>query len=89
MLRRHYNISEPTFEDVRGFYHKYLHPDIMDFNDQEVYENIFQKGNCAGIFQFTETGALEFCQRAKPTSLIDLAAITSIYRPGPLSAGVD
>jgi DNA polymerase-3 subunit alpha len=88
VLRRHYNIPEPTFEDVRGFYHKYLHPDTIDFNDQGVYENIFQKGNWAGIFQFTEQPAQNFCKRAQPQSLIDLAAITSIYRPGPLSANV-
>ena len=88
VLRRHYNIPEPTFEDVHDFYHKYLHPDTMDFNDQEVYENIFQKGNWAGIFQFTEQRAQSFCTRAMPESLIDLAAITSIYRPGPLSANV-
>jgi DNA polymerase-3 subunit alpha len=88
VLRRHYNIAEPTFEDVKDFYHKYLHPDTIDFNDQEVYENIFQKGNWAGIFQFTEQPAQNFCKRAQPESLIDLAAITSIYRPGPLSANV-
>ena len=88
MLRRHYNIPAPTFKDVRDFYHKYLHPDAIDFNDQEVYANIFQKGNWAGIFQFTEQPAQNFCKRAQPESLIDLAAITSIYRPGPLSANV-
>ena len=88
VLRRHYNIPEPTFEDVRDFYHKYLHPDTIDFNDQQVYENIFQQGNWAGIFQFTEQPAQNFCKRAQPESLIDLAAITSIYRPGPLSANV-
>ena len=42
-----------------------------------------------GIFQFTETGAQTFCKNAKPDNIIDLAAITSIYRPGPLSANVD
>ena len=30
-----------------------------------------------------------FCKKAKPRSIIDLSAITSIYRPGPLSADVD
>ena len=41
------------------------------------------------MFQFTEAGAQNFCKQARPSSIIDLAAITSIYRPGPLSAGVD
>jgi len=88
ILRRHYGNASPTFEDVKNFYDENLHPDRIDFNNQEVYENIFQKGNWAGIFQFTEQPAQNFCKRAQPESLIDIAAITSIYRPGPLSANV-
>ena len=89
ILKRHKGIEEPTFDDVKEFYDKHLHPDTIDLNNQDVYKNIFHKGMWAGVFQFTEEGAQDFCQRAQPTSIIDLAAITSIYRPGPLSAGVD
>jgi len=88
VLRRHCGVEDPTFEDVKNFYNEHLHPDRIDFDNQEVYENIFQQGNWAGIFQFTEQPAQNFCKRARPESLIDLAAITSIYRPGPLSANV-
>jgi len=88
ILKRHHNNPDPTFEDVKDFYNQHLHPDVIDFNDQAVYKNIFRKGNFAGIFQFTEQRAQEFCANAKPKSLIDISAITSIYRPGPLSANV-
>ncbi len=88
ILSRKHGIENPTFKDVKAFYDKHLHPDVIDFNDQKVYENIFHSGKWAGVFQFTETGAQRFCQQVKPTNLIDLAAITSIYRPGPLGAGV-
>jgi DNA polymerase-3 subunit alpha len=89
ILRRHHGMEEPTFEDVLDYYNKNLHPDVIDFDDQAVYENIFHQGKWAGIFQFTEQGAQSFCARAKPTNIIDVSAITSIFRPGPLSAGVD
>ena len=88
ILKRKFDIAEPKFSDVKDFYNKFLHPDVIDFEDQEVYENIFHKGNFAGTFQFTEDRAQEFCRNAKPKSLIDISAITSIYRPGPLSANV-
>jgi DNA polymerase-3 subunit alpha len=88
ILKRHEGIKDPTFEDIKDYYDKNLHPDVMDFDDQKVYRNIFHNGKWAGIFQFTEAGAQRFCQQVKPTSLIDLAAITSIYRPGPLGANV-
>jgi DNA polymerase-3 subunit alpha len=89
ILKRHHGIKEPTFADVKDYYDRHLHPDTIDFSDQQVYKNIFHAGKWAGVFQFTETGAQKFCVRAKPTSIIDISAITSIFRPGPLSAGVD
>jgi DNA polymerase III subunit alpha len=81
--------DDVTFNDVKKYYNEILHPDKLNFDDQNVYKKIFHKGQWAGVFQFAESGAQAFCQRTKPTSLIDIAAITSIFRPGPLSAGVD
>ena len=89
VLKRHKGIKNPSFEDIKEFYNENLHVDKVDFEDQNVYENIFHAGKWAGVFQFTESGAQKFCQKAKPRSIIDLSAITSIYRPGPLSADVD
>jgi len=89
ILKRHHNNRKPTFKDIKEFYDKNIHPDVIDFNDEDIYKNIFHKGKWAGIFQFTEGGAQRFCKQAKPNTIIDIAAITSIYRPGPLSAGVD
>jgi DNA polymerase-3 subunit alpha len=88
ILRRHHGVESPTFAQVRAYYNKHLHPDEIDLNNQEIYENIFHAGKWAGIFQFTEQGAQKFCVRAKPRNIIDVSAITSIYRPGPLSANV-
>ena len=88
ILKRHHGNANPTFADVKKFYDEKLHPDVIDFDDQTVYNNIFQRANFAGIFQFTEQRAQEFCANAKPKSLVDISAITSIYRPGPLSANV-
>ena len=89
ILKRHHGIENPTFEQVRNFYNEHLHPDKIDLDDSQVWRNVFHKGKWAGIFQFTEAGAQSFCKNAKPDNITDLAAITSIYRPGPLSAGVD
>ena len=89
ILKRHHGVSEPTFEQIRDYYEKNLHPDVLDMNDSSVYENVFHAGKWAGIFQFTESGAQQFCTRVKPNNIIDVSAITSIFRPGPLSAGVD
>jgi DNA polymerase-3 subunit alpha len=88
VLQRRFNNPSPTFDDIREFYNKNLHPDIIDFNNQEIWENIFQQGKWVGIFQFTNSGAQKFCQQVKPTSLTELSDITSTYRPGPMQANV-
>ena len=89
LLKRYHNIENPNFNQIKEYYDSNLHPDVLDLNDEKVYKNIFHKGKFMGIFQFTNDGAQKFCKRAKPNDIIDIAAITSIYRPGPLSAGVD
>jgi len=86
ILKRHQNIEEPTFEQVRDYYNTHLHPDVIDFDNREVWEEVFHKGKWAGIFQMTNGGAQRFCQEAQPESLLDFAAVTAIFRPGPLSA---
>jgi len=89
VLRRHFGIENPTYDDVKSWYDENLHPDNIDLTDNQVYTNIFEKGKFIGIFQFTNDGAQKFCMRAKPKNIIDISAITSIYRPGPLGAKVD
>ena len=86
ILKRAHGIEEPTFEQVRDYYNTNLHPDVIDFDNQEVWREVFHKGKWAGIFQMTNGGAQRFCQEAQPESLLDFAAVTAIFRPGPLSA---
>ncbi len=88
ILKRHEGIKNPTFKDIKKYYNDKLHPNKIDLNDQSVYDYVFGEGNFCGTFQFTNMGAQKFCMQAKPKSIVDIAAITSIYRPGPLSANV-
>jgi DNA polymerase III alpha subunit len=80
---------EPEFRDVRKWYEEHLHPDANDYNDPEVYKHVYHDGAFVGVFQLTSRGAQKLFTRAKPESIIDIAVLTSIYRPGPLVAGVD
>ena len=89
ILKRYHGVGSPTYTQIKDYYDTKLHPDILNLNDEEVYKNIFHKGKFAGIFQFTNAGAQRLSRKSKPNDIIDISAITSIYRPGPLSAGVD
>jgi len=81
--------KNPSFKDIKKFYDSNLHPSKINLEDSQVYDYVFGQGNFCGTFQFTNSGAKNFCVQAKPKSIVDIAAITSIYRPGPLSAKVD
>ncbi len=61
----------------------------MNLNDPKVMQHIFCDGNFAGIFQFTEKGIRRVAMNVKPDTFVDISAIASIYRPGPLAGGFD
>lgn len=81
--------KKAKFSDVRKWYEENLNPKVIDFNDAKVYDNVYRQGKFAGVFQFTNSGAQRLVRRAEPENLIDIATVTSIYRPGPLGGGVD
>jgi DNA polymerase III subunit alpha len=78
----------PTFSDVKRFFDDNLNCRNVKQDNLSVWEHVYHKGRFTGVFQFTNPGARKFCLRAKPISIEDLAAITAIYRPGPLKANV-
>ncbi|MCX7885569.1 MAG: DNA polymerase III subunit alpha [Caloramator sp.] len=57
--------------------------DYINYEDEQVYEMI-GAGNTEGIFQLESTGMTNFMKELKPTSLEDIIAGISLYRPGPM-----
>jgi len=88
ILQRHENNNNPSFNDIKKWYDEHLHPNVIDLDDQHVYEHIYHEGRYAGIFQVSQRDTQKFFTEAKPTNIVDIAALTSIYRPGPMGANV-
>lgn len=88
ILQRHEGIKNPKFKDIKKWYDSHLDPNIIDLDDQNVYKHIYHERNYAGIFQCTQRDTQRFFSEAKPTRIVDIAALTSIYRPGPMGANV-
>ncbi|MBM3194156.1 MAG: hypothetical protein FJZ60_00145, partial [Chlamydiae bacterium] len=89
ILERREGVKNPTFQQVREWFEKHMDPKNIDLNDQKVYEYVYHEGRFAGIFQLANAGAQRLFMKAKPRNIIDIATLTSIYRPGPLAANVD
>lgn len=82
-------VKYPTFQQVKDFYYENLHPDNNSMDDKKVYRHVYHRRNYAGVFQFVRPQVQEMMAKMKPTCLKDIAIITSLYRPGPLSVGAD
>ena len=89
ILRRHHGIEDPTFDQIKAWFDEHMDPNVLDMDDPKVYDYVYKDGNFAGVFQLTSSGSQKLFKRAQPKSIIDIATLTAIYRPGPLSAKVD
>ena len=57
----------------------------IDFDDQEVYAMI-SRGETDGVFQLESGGMQSFMKDLAPTSIEDIIAGISLYRPGPMDS---
>ncbi|MGM0462769.1 MAG: DNA polymerase III subunit alpha [Fibrobacterota bacterium] len=57
--------------------------DIAD-GDEKTYREIFHMGETVEIFQFESPGMRKHLKKLKASSIEDLIAMTSLYRPGPM-----
>lgn len=55
----------------------------IPLNDNKVFA-LLQKGDTTGIFQLESSGMRRYLKELKPTSLEDIIAMVSLYRPGPM-----
>jgi DNA polymerase-3 subunit alpha len=81
-------VKNPTFSQIKDFFDEHLNCRTVKQDDQQVWKHVYHEGRFVGVFQFTADGARKFCLDAKPTNIGELAALTAIYRPGPLKANV-
>lgn len=54
-------------------------------NDESVFE-MLAAGDTNGVFQFESAGMKSVLARLRPTSIEDLIAVISLYRPGPMQS---
>lgn len=61
--------------------------DINKINgeDKSVFA-MLTAGQTAGVFQFESSGMTSVLSRLKPTSIEDMIAVISLYRPGPMQS---
>ena len=64
---------------LREVYDKYLHPDVLDINDKDVWENI-QQGNILNIFQFDSDIGSQAAKKIAPKNMVELSDANGLMR---------
>ena len=52
-------------------------------DDKKTFE-LFAEGDTQGVFQFESAGMRKMLKESKPSSILELAALNALYRPGPM-----
>ncbi|MDD3919471.1 MAG: DNA polymerase III subunit alpha, partial [Candidatus Pacebacteria bacterium] len=77
-------IIEDTLLRIYAVRGEKLDIDTIPLDDKETYE-LFQRGDCIGIFQLESDGMRRYLKQLKPTEIEDIIAMVALYRPGPMS----
>ncbi len=68
---------------VKANYGKEINFDKIPLDDMNVYDMI-GRGETVAVFQLESAGMTSFMKELKPTSIEDVTAGISLYRPGPM-----
>lgn len=61
----------------------------LNLDDENVYREIYQKGNTLGVFQMEAYVAQEMFKGMKADTIYDIFAVNAMNRPAVLSVGMD
>ena len=64
---------------LREVYDKYFHPDVLDIENEDVWQNI-QDGKVINIFQFDSVVGSQAAKKIKPKSMLELADANGLMR---------
>ena len=80
---RNLTIIEDTMALVQANHGVALDINAIPLDEKETFR-MFREGKTNGIFQFESSGMKRYLKELRPTTLEDLIAMVSLYRPGPI-----
>jgi DNA polymerase-3 subunit alpha len=64
---------------LREQYNKYLHPDVLEYDDPKMWEKLYN-GEILDVFQFQTDLAIQALKKTKVTSIEEMAQINTLMR---------
>lgn len=75
-------LNDGTMEwqgSLRATYNKYLHPDVLDYNNPEMWKNAAD-GKVMNLFQFEGVQGQVCIQKTRPTTVAQMGAANAVMR---------
>lgn len=80
-------IIEETIRLVKETKGEEIKIEELPLDDEKTFE-LLRRAETVGIFQLEGSGMRRYLKELKPTELEDIIVMISLYRPGPLDAGM-
>ncbi|MDT3994907.1 DNA polymerase III subunit alpha, partial [Mammaliicoccus fleurettii] len=80
---RNLSIIQQVVNQVKYQENKNIDIEEIPFDDAKVFQ-LLSRGETTGIFQLESQGVRSVLKRLKPDHFLDIVAVTSLYRPGPM-----
>lgn len=74
-------------EMIRGRHQSDFHVENIPLDNKATYD-LLARADASGIFQLESSGMRDLLRKLKPSSLSDITALISLYRPGPMGSGM-
>lgn len=78
-------VISDAIKDIKKNYGIEVDIDNIDDTDAEVFK-MLSEGKTRGVFQLESAGMVSTLKGLEPTSIEDLTALISLYRPGPMDS---
>lgn len=82
------SVIQDTIQLVKEIRGEEIDIDNIPLDDKKTYD-LLSSGETAGVFQVESDGMREMLKNMKPSVIEDIIAALALYRPGPLSSGMD
>lgn len=80
-------IIQDALEIIEAVHGDKIDIDTVPLDDKKTFE-LLGRGHTTGVFQLESDGMKRYIRDLQPTEFEDIVAMVSLYRPGPLSAGM-
>ncbi len=80
-------IIQDALEIIDAVHNVKVDIEHVPLDDKKTFE-LLGRGDTTGVFQLESDGMKRYIKELKPSHIEDIIAMVSLYRPGPLSAGM-